>query len=263
MSFKREGDDTSQLNVLKKRRVADLLSNFIPEDEAALLKNGRYTCLVCSYRPVFDTVDMLTVHRSGKRHLEGMKWYYSKKRDLKNDIEKRRHRDYVRAEEEGREEVAGPAPLLAQTRKITHHALLKSTPYNSCHRKSRSREDTDTNGLPTDGKGAPGNPNPPAWAERTASVGASAVTSLPGHNSTAALECTRAQFPARKQEKKKSQPTEPSEPEPGAAQRHREMEHYLKLKSSGWIQDRAGNWVKDEDVEFDSDEDQPPALCQS
>lgn len=31
----------------------------------------RYTCLVCSYRPVFDTVDMLTVHRKGKRHLEG------------------------------------------------------------------------------------------------------------------------------------------------------------------------------------------------
>lgn len=27
--------------VLQKRRVADLLSNFIPEDEAALMKNGR------------------------------------------------------------------------------------------------------------------------------------------------------------------------------------------------------------------------------
>lgn len=32
---------------------------------------SRYTCLVCSYRPVFDTVDTLTVHRKGKRHLEG------------------------------------------------------------------------------------------------------------------------------------------------------------------------------------------------
>lgn len=31
----------------------------------------RYTCLVCSYRPVFDTVDMLAVHRKGKRHLDG------------------------------------------------------------------------------------------------------------------------------------------------------------------------------------------------
>lgn len=29
--------------VLQKRRVADLLSNFIPEDEAALMKNGRWS----------------------------------------------------------------------------------------------------------------------------------------------------------------------------------------------------------------------------
>lgn len=36
-----------------------------------VLSVHRYTCLVCSYRPVLDTVDMLTVHRNGKRHLEG------------------------------------------------------------------------------------------------------------------------------------------------------------------------------------------------
>lgn len=29
------------------------------------------------------------------------------------------------------------APLLAQTRKLTHHALLKTAPYDSCHRKTR------------------------------------------------------------------------------------------------------------------------------
>ncbi|KPP80063.1 sodium channel modifier 1-like [Scleropages formosus] len=164
MSFKREGDDPSQLNILKKRRVADLLSNFIPEDEAALMKNGRYTCLVCSYRPVFDTLDMLALHRQGKRHLEGLKWFYGKKARFQNEVEKRRHQDYIQAEEH-REENANPAPLLTETRKITHHALLKSTPYNSCHKTS-----------------------------------------------------------------------------------------------SGWLQDKSGNWIKDENVEFDSDEDQPAPL---
>lgn len=29
------------------------------------------------------------------------------------------------------------APLLEQTRKLTHHALLKTVPYNSCHRITR------------------------------------------------------------------------------------------------------------------------------
>lgn len=40
-------------------------------DSNPFFRFPRYTCLVCSYRPVFDTVDMLTVHRKGKKHLEG------------------------------------------------------------------------------------------------------------------------------------------------------------------------------------------------
>lgn len=35
------------------------------------------------------------------------------------------------------QEPSSSAPLLAQTRKLTHHALLKTVPYNSCHRKTR------------------------------------------------------------------------------------------------------------------------------
>lgn len=30
--------------------------------------------------------------------------------------------------------------------------------------------------------------------------------------------------------------------------------------SSGWIPDGSGKWVKDENVEFDSDEEEPPML---
>lgn len=77
------------------------------------------------------------------------------------------------------------------------------------------------------------------------------------------------------------------EAEPLTGERRRELEHYLKLKrykqllvwlyaqrhpevfpqlclrlppSQGWIQDRSGTWVKDENVEFDSDEEDPPSL---
>ncbi|XP_029592908.1 sodium channel modifier 1 isoform X2 [Salmo trutta] len=97
---------------------------------------SRYTCLVCSYRPVFDTVDMLTLHIKGKRHLEGMKWFYGKKTQLKNEISKRNHENYVQAED-SRQEPSSSAPLLTQTRKLTHHALLKTVPYNSWHKKTR------------------------------------------------------------------------------------------------------------------------------
>uniref|UniRef100_A0A3Q4AHL7 Sodium channel modifier 1 n=1 Tax=Mola mola TaxID=94237 RepID=A0A3Q4AHL7_MOLML len=217
MSFKREGDDKCQLNILKRRRTADLLSHFIPEDEAALMKNGRYTCLVCSYRPVFDTVDMLTVHRNGKRHLEGLKAFYGKKGQLKNEMAKRQHENYIKHKDKTQEPSCS-APLLAQTRKLTHHALLKTAPYDSCHRKTRCvRFNIDFH------------------------------TTLRPRESLHSLADMKAMIT--------------QEAEPQSAERRRELKHYLKLKSQGWLQDRSGRWVKDENVEFDSDEEEPPSLA--
>lgn len=240
MSFKREGNDRSQLNILKKRRVADLLSNYITEDEAALMKNGRYTCLVCSYRPVFDTIDMLTVHRKGKRHLEALQKFYGKKAQLKNEVAKRQHENYIQSEQQPQES-SSSAPLLAQTRKLTHHALLKSVPYNSCHRKNSTKSENrpaSTTSDPTDG------PNRTSLERVEACHRAEVSDSLPPSKKRAGLH--------------ESQHTDGCEPV--TAQRKRELEHYLKLKSDGWVQDRSGQWIKDENVEFDSDEEEPPSL---
>ncbi|XP_061116288.1 sodium channel modifier 1 [Conger conger] len=269
MSFKREGDDSSQLNILKKRRVADLLSNFIPEDEAALMKNGRYTCLVCSYRPVFDTVDMLTVHRKGKRHLEGLKWFYGKKTTLHNEIEKRRHQNYVQAEEGKQnlsQEEGKAAPLLTQTRNITHHALLKSIPYSSCHKKIslKFEKGSTSSGLHCQTVIPPTNKSSPLNQISCPEVVGAVIKetrSVPSYCSSTKGHQTHPQA-LKKQEavKKKSRPTITLDPEPISAERRRELDHYLKLKSSGWLQDRSGGWVKDENVEFDSDEDQPSPL---
>ncbi|KAJ6652707.1 hypothetical protein lerEdw1_011149 [Lerista edwardsae] len=50
----------------------------------------------------------------------------------------------------------------------------------------------------------------------------------------------------------------PSPPGELTPEKRRALEHYLRLKSSGWVQDGSGQWVKDENVEFDSDEEDPP-----
>uniref|UniRef100_H3AVH3 Sodium channel modifier 1 n=1 Tax=Latimeria chalumnae TaxID=7897 RepID=H3AVH3_LATCH len=246
MSFKREGDDLSQLNVLKKRRVAELLSSYIPEDEALLLKNGRYACAVCSYRPVFDTLDMLTVHRTGKKHLAGLQKFYGKKHKLKNEIQKRQHEEFVRAEEEGKQERKGPAPLLMQTRKITHHALLKATPYNSCCQRNRQERSVSSSSNPM----------------KLSSGAALQVNDQP---SPAAVPLDMQKNPVRGSKKESRGQRAPvqtpgDQADPIAPEKRKLMEHYLRLKSSGWIQDGAGKWVKDENVEFDSDEDEPPTL---
>lgn len=245
MSFKREGNDKSQLNILKKRRVADLLSNFIPEDEAALMKNGRYTCLVCSYRPVFDTVDMLTVHRKGKKHLEGLKRFYGKKAQLKNEITKRQQESFVQAED-SRQEPSSSAPLLEQTRRLTHHALLKTVPYNSCHRI------TSTKGQ---------HRNPPTKVAQE--IACQKKDILPILSASSSSSCTSAikesQHLEDTQASEAAAVTETTEPM--TAQRRKELEHYLKLKSDGWVRDRGGQWIKDDNVEFDSDEEEPPSLA--
>ncbi|XP_041962397.1 sodium channel modifier 1 [Alosa sapidissima] len=260
MSFKREGNDQSQLNVLKKRRVADLLANFIPEDEAALMKNGRYTCLVCSHRPIFDTVDMLTVHRKGKKHLEGMKWFYRKKTQLQRDFEKHHHHSYV-AKEEEQQEASSSAPLLTQTRKITHHALLKATPYSSCHKRSSTKTEQEQEHSNISSMCQPIQDGSRHSSHQTQGASSNAKSSTASDTSAAAGH----QHGERKGEVKKRGPqqNDPPDGEPMTEQHRKELEHYLKLKSDGWLRDRSGNWIKDENVEFDSDEDEPPPVSQT
>ncbi|XP_072284411.1 sodium channel modifier 1 [Pyxicephalus adspersus] len=258
MSFKREGDDGSQLNVLRKRRVADLLASYIPEDEALLLKNGQYACTVCHHRPVFDTVDMLSIHRNGKKHLACLQRFYGKKTELRNEVQKRQHQEYVRAEEAG-ELPKGPAPLLVQTSRITHHALLKSAPYNSCCSRKRPGDAGKT--ITTPEVVAP----PPSLlmshtsqlvSEWPAPPGIVSAHSEPGGSS----EEPQPKKTARHKKKDRKCPGKGEETPSDDPEKKQAMEHYLRLRSAGWIPDGSGKWVKDENVEFDSDEEEPPSM---
>ncbi|XP_037739193.1 sodium channel modifier 1 isoform X1 [Chelonia mydas] len=271
MSFKREGDDSGQLNVLQKRRVADLLANYIPEDEALLLRNGRYACTVCFHRPVFDTLDMLTVHRAGKKHVASLQTFYGKKRSHENEVQKRRQQEFLRAEEAGTQDLACPAPLLAQTRKIAQNALLKASPYNSCCRRNRS--DGSSSSISSSGRepAAPAafgsavgkQPAEPGSSVARGEEGCAAADAphsmrLPGH---ASLRADLQKEPAaRIKRSSKGKSSLSPQPEAISPEKRQALEHYLLLRSSGWIQDTSGKWVKDENVEFDSDEDEPPSL---
>ncbi|XP_063001693.1 sodium channel modifier 1 [Elgaria multicarinata webbii] len=269
MSFKREGDDSSQLNVLKKRRVADLLANYIPEDEAMLLRDGRYACTVCFHRPVFDTLDMLTVHRSGKRHLAGLQKFYGKKRSLENEVQKRRHQTYLRAEEAGAQVTPGPAPLLVQTRKIAQNALLKTAPYNSCCRRSReagsepgpSRSSVGCREPKEEVLSKPRD-SPKTGEDRPVGVEVSPTARSPGSTNVPGDSPKEPALGKKHNHKRKGHPVEtpPSGPSNFTPEKRQALEHYLRLKSAGWVQDGSGHWVKDENVEFDSDEEEPPAL---
>lgn len=259
MSFKRDGDDGSQLNVLKKRRVADLLASYIPEDEALLLRNGRYACSVCHHRPVFDTIDMLTVHRSGKKHRACIERFYGKKVAHRNEVQKRQHQQYVRAEEAGEQP---PAPLLEQTRKITQHALLKAAPYNSrCTRNRpevRRTESSSKMEEPPQSLSSPqGSSSVITHPDRPRTT---AETSCPEPRNSSTGICGKSNLKKNIKTKKTQTSSEKGEDLGDDPERRRVMEHYLSLKSSGWIPDGTGKWLKDDNVEFDSDEEEPPVI---
>ncbi|XP_025970716.2 sodium channel modifier 1-like [Dromaius novaehollandiae] len=266
MSFKREGDDPGQLGVLQKRRVADLLANYIPEDEALLLRSGRYTCTVCAHRPIFDTLDVLAVHRTGKKHIASLQSFYGRKRSLENEVQKRQHEEFVRAEEAGTQ--GSPAPLLVRTKKIAQSALLKAAPYSSRHRRmgaDRNSSRVGTTRIEPSAAPAcvaamvPLEPGVSSQRDREA-VDTTSAALLPGHCSRQADTPKAAAAQTQRGGKGKASPSPASQPEALSPKRCQALQRYLQLRSAGWIQDRSGKWVKDENAEFDSDEDEPPVL---
>ncbi|XP_074121447.1 sodium channel modifier 1 [Sminthopsis crassicaudata] len=230
MSFKREGDDWSQLNVLKKRRVGDLLASYIPEDEALMLRDGRFACAVCPHRPVLDTLTMLTAHRAGKRHVASLQDFYGKKQQWKGEEQSPKPQQEWSSEKTGSQ-----APLLTQTRLITQSALRRAPSYNSCCRKQKNRPESPSPSAPTF-------PSKPPQTEASSEQKASRA---PKSGSDRRTRKGSAAAPA---------------PVPLSPTRRRALDHYLSLRSSGWIQDGRGQWVKDKNVEFDSDEEEPPDL---
>ncbi|KAK3585447.1 hypothetical protein CHS0354_020168 [Potamilus streckersoni] len=126
MSFKREGDDLQQLGVLRQRRILDLFAEDIAEDEASLLSNGRFTCLVCNHRPIFDTVNMLAVHRRGKKHEANLKHFNRKKRELQALIQKRQHEKFLH---DGTTNIDQAVP--------SYRGLGNIAPYNPCVKRKR------------------------------------------------------------------------------------------------------------------------------
>jgi hypothetical protein len=129
MSFKREGDDHSWLNSLNKRRVSELFAESIPEDEAYLMKNGRFACLVCSHRPVFDTVSSLAIHRSGRKHLMNSEEFLYKKAEIDDLRLKRQHAEYVSS---GKlPSAVGDVGVSRCGAMTTHHRLLGACLYDS------------------------------------------------------------------------------------------------------------------------------------
>ncbi|XP_037527217.1 sodium channel modifier 1 [Rhipicephalus sanguineus] len=276
MAFKREGTDTALLQDLQKRRVSEILVSHIPEDEALLLKNGKYACTLCPHRPVLDTIEMLAMHRKGKRHLINLTRHLShtkwKERELQKRLQEANTASGTVATSFDRTKLLGSAPVKA-TKKAPRLKLMKSAPYSSCCKKKGG----DQEGTGVSGTGEAKTPavlqnteNPlvKAYIKKTQLKNSfTAVVEQSKRSSTtpsstnlrldgSSQKCDDGESIARPRKAVskgiKKDLTEEEAKEKAKAQ------YFLNLRMSGWKLDKDGKWVKDENVEFDSDEEEPP-----
>lgn len=275
MSFKRDGDDSSLLNNLKRRRVSELLALHIPEDEALLLKNGRYTCIVCKHRPIFDTLDILAIHRKGKKHLENLSGFLAKQQEVKDIILKRRHDQYLRT---GNSNIKLPAfvPTVCASNSFKSSPLQKEASYSSCRKKAKITDRKLAISL-----------EPKTSSKKDVNI-VDVSPSLTVQNTPRAVVQTYLKSMQRKgsfekiveQSRRLSKlpsKTVPDEhpkcdqmslssssdssapPFPSITlEQQRKANAFLNLCRDGWKRTSEGQWVKDEQAEFDSDEETPP-----
>ncbi|XP_063612830.1 sodium channel modifier 1-like [Penaeus indicus] len=270
MSFKPDISPASLLNQLNDRRVTELLADHIPEDEAKLLSNGRYTCLVCNDRPVVDTLAVLSQHRVGKKHRFYLAKFMEKKEETERLILKRKQETYLK---NGTTDNSGtklhPDRVLGQA---TTRGLLKTTStYDSRSRskyKPYSRkvvlEFDRQEKVSTQQMDSPQQPaNPKTQVNKyirqsqkkkdfTDVVEAKRkLTATPPSNDSPHVP--KLKTPRNTQ----SDGPESSSETPEPKEIDQRTRYYQNLRASGWKKDLLGNWVRDDDAEFDSDEEPP------
>ncbi|XP_073991344.1 sodium channel modifier 1-like isoform X1 [Rhodnius prolixus] len=246
MSFKRDGDDISLLNRLKKQRVSEILGDHIPEDEAKLLSNGRLTCLVCTHRPIFDTTTMLAKHRQGKKHLFELNKYIKRNEQL--ELLKIKKEQHLLMENQKRLELVNSvniAQLLGQ--KSNESSELKAG-----NRRKVIELPIVVNKLPISCE--PKKPSSSASQLRKYLKGIKKKQSL-----ESVLDRKKSTYSSRSSESMDAihsydsgrDAIQITSNKPRSLQAENDFSRHL----SGWIKDKSGNWKKDPEAEFDTDDE--------
>lgn len=273
MSFKRDGDDLDMLRRLKHQRVCELLANHIPDDEAMLLKNGRLTCMICTHRPIFNTMSMLAIHRKGKKHVSELSKYLAHKRMLELKKLKSGQRKYLHSGL--MVDSMGQGTLKDQG----NETLITLVAYAGCGKQKLGLQRKTILDVENISKGAEisrlvsQNTTLPSasaqvrqylrglWKKKPLEKTVEKCQENYGEswqNSTSnVVNVSVPDCPESILENHASAAKPHSEE---SVSRNKKAEHELKLRMNGWIKNAFGTWVQDPDVEFDSDEHEPPVF---
>lgn len=232
----------------RKRRIDLLLSERLDEAHSQRLANGKYVCLICPSRPVVDTVPMLTMHNQGARHQAAALKLKEKEISKQEEIQKRiaLHEPSATNNDTFNAPVhcidSSTHPLLKKTRKSTADVLSNSmnTSFNTSmpkgdhpfisKRKPFFASLYASNVKTTDQK----TDSPVQDLQVRTDGNSSARVNLQSNFKAVGGIINEQQLDVQKQ---------------------KEME--LKFREAGWRRDGQGSWFREENVEFDSDEEDP------
>ncbi|GLJ48603.1 hypothetical protein SUGI_1025540 [Cryptomeria japonica] len=245
------GDSWAPEAYCRKRRIDLLLSNQLDESHSHKLPNGKYVCLVCSNRPVLDTVSMLTMHNQGARHQAAASKLKEKEVSKQEEITKR--------------------IALSETSTTYNNTLDNYSGSFKCPLIEKTRKGAAD--VLSNGKNASGNTLNPKF-DRTlnyakkpffeslnvknvnrcdqktdSTVCHSEVNKDVNSNMTSFAQINSNVVSNVVHEQKLN------------IQEQRDRE--LKFRAAGWRRDGKGGWFREENVEFDSDEEDPNVILQT
>uniref|UniRef100_A0A0D9X8X3 Sodium channel modifier 1 n=1 Tax=Leersia perrieri TaxID=77586 RepID=A0A0D9X8X3_9ORYZ len=202
-------------------------------DSFRRLSNGKFACLVCPHRPVLDSPLMLSMHNKGSRHIAAESRLREKELSRQQEINKRLavspdasfsnsgNQHHIVKSNDTKEK-----PLIEQTRQTILEAQSSRFIIEGTNKKSHDPKTSNSSSC--DSRPTPSSAPKGKWSRNTVE----GEHFSGDRTATKMLEESQANFQKR-------------------------QEQELKFTASGWKRDGHGRWYRDENVEFDSDEDDP------
>ncbi|CAK7329822.1 unnamed protein product [Dovyalis caffra] len=215
------GDSWAREAQYRKRRVDDLVTGGLDGSSYKKLSSGKYACLVCHLNPILDSPLMLSMHCKGSRHIAAESKLKEKELMGQNEINKRLalSKSDVRP---------ANSSNLNKNARLVGKPLIEQTKKAAAEILNKETARLSSRNQNTDVK----------LSEGYASV-MNAVTKI-SENSSCPEVIASDKMPVHQQ-----------------LDFRERRERELKFTEAGWKRDCHGRWFRDENVEFDSDEEDP------
>ncbi|KAK9074024.1 hypothetical protein SSX86_006619 [Deinandra increscens subsp. villosa] len=203
----------------RKRRVDDLLLDAAGDHSSyRKLSSGKYACLLCPHNPVLDTPLILSMHSKSKRHLAAESKLKQREEERQNEMNKRIALSL------------DSTSMNKTSNTFTKQAILASKPLTE--KTQKATFEVLHSSYPAQGTAVSSQSISPV--SENAPYDSSHLTNASFGQMEAT--CCDVQVPLDYRERR---------------------ERELKFTAAGWKRDCHGGWFRDENVEFDSDEEDP------